>query len=140
MTFIKRIEHHNFMELINLIFQGEVQFPEEKDWDWEKARQVTKHINLTGSGILPPMYCPSYSWIVWAQNLRQVIVMKISFRTRVSRMRFASFVDINIFVLLSIILFSFFIFSIFFESFESKSTQMLRPQKENSGVCWPESM
>jgi len=86
------------MELINLIFQGEVQFPEEKDWDWEKARQVTKHINLTGSGILPPMYRPSYSWIVWAQNLSFVLFC---------------FVDINIFVLLSIILFSFFIFSIF---------------------------
>ena len=41
--------------------------------------------------------------------------------------------DINIFVL-KIILFSFHIFSIFFESRKSKSTTRLEPQKGNSGV------
>ena len=34
-----------------------------------------------------------------AQNLRQVIVLKTSFETRVSRMGLGSFVDINIFVM-----------------------------------------
>ena len=33
----------------------------------------------------------------WAQNLRHSIVMKTSFKTRVSRMGLGSFVDINIF-------------------------------------------
>ena len=35
----------------------------------------------------------------WAQNLRQGIVMKTSFKTRVSRMGLGSFVNINIFVM-----------------------------------------
>jgi len=55
--------------------------------------------------------------------------MKTSFKTRVSRMELGSFVDINIFVK-NVILFSYFIFSIFFESLKSKSTQMLDPKKE----------
>jgi len=44
-------------------------------------------------------------------------------------MELGSFVDINIFVK-NVILFSYFIFSIFFESLKSKSTQMLDPKKE----------
>jgi len=35
----------------------------------------------------------------WAQNLRQGIVKKTSFKTRVSRMGLHSFVNINIFVM-----------------------------------------
>ena len=34
----------------------------------------------------------------WAQNLRQGIVMKTSFKTRVSRMGLGSFVNINLFL------------------------------------------
>ena len=40
----------------------------------------------------------SYSRL-WAQNLRQGIVMKTSFKTRVSRMGLGSYVIINIFVM-----------------------------------------
>ena len=46
-----------------------------------------------------------------AQNLRQGIVMKTSFKTRVLRMGLGSFVEISIFVM-KYFLFSFFIFSI----------------------------
>ena len=37
-------------------------------------------------------------------------------------------------------LFSFFIFSIFFESLKSKSTQILRPQKGSSGVSFNDTL
>ena len=50
--------------------------------------------------------------------------MKTSFKTWALRMGLGSFVDINILV------FSFFIFSIFVESHKSKSTQMLDPKKK----------
>ena len=43
---------------------------------------------------------------------------------------------ISIFLLWNIILFGFFIFSIFFESLKSESTQMLRPQKGNTRVSF----
>ena len=56
----------------------------------------------------------------WAQNLRQGIVLKTSW--------------ISIFLIWNIILFSLFIFSIFFESLRSKLTQMLRPKKGNSEI------
>ena len=71
-----------------------------------------------------------------AQNLRQDIVMITSFRTRVSWMGSDSFVDIDIFVTKYYFIQLIFIFSIFFESLKSKSTQMLGPQKGNSGVSF----
>ena len=37
--------------------------------------------------------------LCWAQNLRQDIVMKTSFETRVSRMGIGCFVDVNICVM-----------------------------------------
>ena len=75
----------------------------------------------------------------WAQNLRQGIVMKTSFGTRVSRMGLGSFVDINTF-LWNNILFSFYIFSIYFEYLKLKSTQMLRPQNGNSEVSFNDTI
>ena len=71
----------------------------------------------------------------WVQNLRQGIVMKTSFETRVSWMGLGRFVDINLFVM-KYYLFTFFIFSIFLNPLKSKSTQMLRPQKGNWGVSF----
>ena len=79
---------------------------------------------------------PVYSW---AQNLRQGIVMKTSFGTRVSRMRLGSFVDINIFCCEI----SFYLFSSYFplfKSFKSKSTIMLRPHKGNSRVSFNDTL
>ena len=74
-----------------------------------------------------------------AQNLRQGIFMKTSFKTRVSRMGLGSFININIFVI-KYYFFSSFIFSIFFESLKSKSTQMLGAQKQNSGVSFNDTL
>ena len=71
----------------------------------------------------------------WAQNLRQGIVMKPSFKSRVSQMGLGSFVNFNIFVMKYYFL-SLFTFSILFEFVKSKSTEMLRPQKGNSGVSF----
>ena len=72
---------------------------------------------------------------LWAQNLRQGIVMKTSFKSRVSQMGLGSFVNFNIFVMKYYFL-SLFTFSILFEFVKSKSTEMLRPQKGNSGVSF----
>ena len=49
------------------------------------------------------------------------------------------FVNISIFVM-KYYFFSLFIFSIFFESLKSKSTQNLRPQKGNSGVSFNDTL
>ena len=64
-----------------------------------------------------------------AQNLRQGIVLKTSFKTRVSRMGLGSFVNVNIFVI-KYNLFQFVYLLHFFKSHKSKSTQMLNPKKE----------
>ena len=65
-----------------------------------------------------------------AQNLRQGIVMKTSFKTQVLRMGLSSFVDIDIFVMkylfLPILHFS--------RISQIKIYKMLRPQKGNSRV------
>ena len=65
------------------------------------------------------------------QNLRQGIIMKTSFETRVSVMGLGSFVDINIFVK-NIILFGFFILS-FFSNLSNQNCTNVRPQKGNLG-------
>ena len=70
-----------------------------------------------------------------AQNLRQGAVMKTSFKTRVSRMGLGSFVNIIIFVM-KYNFFPFVYILHFFESLKLKSTQVLRPQKGNSGVLF----
>ena len=65
-----------------------------------------------------------------AQNLRQVIVMKTSFKTRVLRMGLSSFVDIDIFVMKY-----FFLLILHFSRISQiKIYKMLRPQKGNSRV------
>ena len=79
---------------------------------------------------------PVYSW---AQNLRQGIVMKTSFGTRASRMGLGSFVDINIFVLKYYFIWFLPILH-FFKSLKSKFTQLLRPQKGNSGVSFNDTL
>ena len=58
-----------------------------------------------------------YNWddTAWVQNLRQGIVMKTSFKTRVSRMGLGSFVDIIIFEM-KYYFFQFVYILIFFES------------------------
>ena len=66
-----------------------------------------------------------------AQNLRQSIVLKTSFKTRVSRMGLEAVLWISIFLQWNIF-FSLFTSSIFFDYLKSKSTQMWRSQKENS--------
>ena len=65
--------------------------------------------------------------------------MKTSFETRVSQMGSGSFVDINIFFM-KYYFFSLFIFSIFLEFLKTKSTQMLKPQKGNSGVSFNDTL
>ena len=55
-----------------------------------------------------------------AQNLRQGIVLKTSFETRVSRMGLGSFVDINIFVMKYHLKFLHIL--LYFESLKLKST------------------
>ena len=72
---------------------------------------------------------------ITAKNLRQGIIMKTSFKTRVLRMGLDSSVDINIFVMKL-----FFIFFIFIEFLKSKSTQMLRVQKGNSRVSFYDTL
>ena len=75
--------------------------------------------------------CVQFVYIAsWAQNLRQGIVMKTSFESRRARMGLGSFVDINIFVMKYYFIYFIHILH-FFESFKSKSTLMLRPQKTN---------
>ena len=60
--------------------------------------------------------------------------MKTSFGTRVSQMGLGSFVDINIcYKILFYVVSS---YSYFFRIFATKSTQMLKPQKGNSGVSF----
>jgi len=54
-------------------------------------------------------------------------------------MGLGSFVNINIFVI-KYYFFTLFIFSIFFESLKSKSTQMSRPQKGNSEVSFNDTL
>ena len=66
-----------------------------------------------------------------AQNLRQSIVLKTSFKTRVSRMGLEAVLWISIFLQWNIF-FSLFTSLIFFDYLKSKSTQMWRSQKENS--------
>ena len=69
-----------------------------------------------------------------ALNLRQGIVMKTSFEIRVSRMGAGSFVDINIFVMkYYVTLFSFFIFSVFFESHKKIYTNFEIPKRKLEG-------
>ena len=88
------------------------------------------------------MYCITrYECTVYprAQNLRQGIIMKTSFKTRVLRMGFGSFVGINILVI-KYFLFGFFTFSICVKSLKSKSTKILRPQKGNSGVSFNDTL
>ena len=70
-----------------------------------------------------------------AQNLRQGIVMK----TRVLRMGLRIFANISIFVM-KYYFFQFVYILHFFESLKSKSTQILRPQKGNSGVSFNETL
>ena len=65
--------------------------------------------------------------------------MKTSFKTRVLQMGLGSFVNINIFVIKHYF-FTLFIFSIFFESLKSKSTQISRPQKGNSGLSFNDTL
>ena len=61
------------------------------------------------------------SWLApWAQNLRQGIVIKTSFETRVSQMGLGSFVDINIFVMKYYII-QFLHILLFFEPLKLKS-------------------
>ena len=74
-----------------------------------------------------------------AQNLRQGIVMKTIFKTRVSRMGLGIFVNISIFVM-KYYFFQFVYILHFFESLKSKSTQNLRPQKGNSGVSFNDTL
>ena len=80
-----------------------------------------------------------YYYTLWAQNLKQGILMKTSFKTRVSRIGLGSFVDINIFCCeISFYLFS--PYSPLFKSFKSKSTIMLRPHKGNSRVSFNDTL
>ena len=65
--------------------------------------------------------------------------MKNSFKTRVSRIDLGSLVNINIFVM-KYYFFPFVYTVHFFESLKSKSTQMLRPQKVNSGVSFNDTL
>ena len=65
--------------------------------------------------------------------------MKNSFKTRVSRTDLGSLVNINIFVM-KYYLFPFVYTVHSFESLKSKSTQMLRPQKVNSGVSFNDTL
>ena len=65
--------------------------------------------------------------------------MKTSFGTRVSRMGLCSFVDINIFVIKNYFIYFLHIFH-FFKSLKSKSTQIIRPQKGNSGVLFYDTL
>ena len=65
-----------------------------------------------------------------AQNLKQGIVMKTSFETRVSRMGLGSFVDINIFVMKYFFLLSFFTFSIFVKSLKSNLQNVKTPKRK----------
>ena len=69
------------------------------------------------------LYCTALG-LSCAQKLRQGIVMKTSFKTRVSRMGSGSYVIINIFVM-QYYFYQFFLYSPFFQ--KSKSTQMLIP-------------
>jgi len=67
------------------------------------------------------------------------IIMKTSFKPRVSRMGLGSFRNINIFEIkyfFSVCLYSPF----FFESLKSKSAQMLRPQKGNLEVLFNDTL
>ena len=70
---------------------------------------------------------------IWAQNFRQGIVLKTSFKAWVSQMGLGSFVNINIFVM-KYYFFQFVYILIFFKSLKSKSTQMLTPQKKIGSV------
>ena len=70
------------------------------------------------------------SFGLWAQNLRQGIIMKTSFKTRVLRMRLGSFVDINILVMKYLFLHILH----FFRISQIKIYKMLRPQKRYSRV------
>ena len=65
-----------------------------------------------------------------AQNLRQGIIMKTSFKTRVLRMGLGSFVDINILVMKYLFLHILH----FFRISQIKIFKMLRPQKGFSRV------
>ena len=65
--------------------------------------------------------------------------MTTSFETRVLQMGLGSFVDINIFVVKYYFIYFLHILH-FFKSLKSKSTQMLRPQKENSGVSFNDTL
>jgi len=65
--------------------------------------------------------------------------MKTSFETRVSRMGLGSFVDINIFVVKYYFI-KFLHILHFLKFLKSKSTQLPRPQKGNSGVSFNDTL
>ena len=65
-------------------------------------------------------------------KLKTGIVLKTSFKIRVSRMGLGIFVNINIFAM-KYYFFSLFIFSIFFESLKSKSYTNVKTQKRKLG-------
>ena len=91
---------------------------------------IVQRLRFSGFILYPPF---NFSFIVpLSRNLRPGIVLKTSFKTRVSRLGLGSCVNMNI----CYEIFSLFLFSIFFESLKSKCTQMLRPQKGNSGVLY----
>ena len=75
---------------------------------------------------------------LWAQNLRLGIVMKTSYETRVSRMGLGSFVDINIFGK-NVILFSYFIFSIFSNLSNQYLHKCLTPKRKLGNFVQPYS-
>ena len=63
------------------------------------------------------------------------IIIKTSFKTRVSQMGLGSFVNINVFVLKNHF-FQFVYILNFFESLKSKSTQMLKPKKKENAILF----
>ena len=88
------------------------------------------------------LYCTNYSsWSAQYRNLPWHSSPKLKtgcryenhFKPRVSRMGLSSFVNFNIF-LMKFYFFQYVYILLFFESLKSKSTQMLKPQKENSGA------
>ena len=75
----------------------------------------------------------------WAQNLRQGIVMKTSFETRVSGIGPGSFVNIHIFVMKY---FSYLVspYSPFLSNLLNQIYKMLKPQKGNAGVSFNDTL
>ena len=104
-----------------------------------KAVQQNGRFTLFSSKFHFNIYSVLYDSYIWAQNLRQGIVMKTSFETRVSGIGPGSFVNIHIFVMKY---FSYLVspYSPFLSNLLNQIYKMLKPQKGNAGVSFNDTL